>query len=154
LCIFIGEDMKTVTLTFPASAVGVANLGPNAPSTNPYNNTLTSQNLLLNTDNISAKKTIQTIFSGTAPTYTIQANLGMIDNSALNSPTLGEVIIDPLGWVDILTLQGAYVAQPTTPLTAGILLANDTPIFALRVNISAVGTGLGYIKVLQQGISS
>ena len=137
--------MRVINLTFDASITGVATLINTQTSGNvsPVSNQLT--NVKLNVHNVGAWTTIQTVFPGTPPTYTVECNLGIIDNN-LGSATNVEMIVDPNGWV----------ALPASILAAGQTTAVIVPFsavfLALRINVAVAGSGTGTFKVLQQGI--
>lgn len=136
--------MKAILATFNASVSGVATLS-NTQAGSHGTNTNTFQDIKLSNNNIAMNATVQTIFSGTPPTYTIEANLGMLD-TVQGSPTFQQNIIDPNGWGTLLNSN--IGPNQNTPIIAPI----QAVIYAIRMNITTPGTGTGVLKLLQQGI--
>lgn len=148
--------MRVITLNFDVSVTGVADLeNPQPTGDIGYPDAYGLNYVRLNPENIGAYTTIQTIFSGTPPKYTIECNLGIINKQWNYTTTRGNWEVDPDGWVSLpaSTENAGAITGLLQDLIAPVIAYFQHPVFALRINISEAGTGTGTFKVLSQGIA-
>lgn len=138
--------MKTIQYQFDCDQTGIVEISARSSTGNNWQ-VYTNDYITLNVHKVGVYTTIQVLVpEGTSPDYNIEVNLGMVsDDYNYQAPT-GQIVIDPDGWTNI----PQSIVNPNQQ--GSVCFGFVIPFYGVRLRSNVAGSGIGKIKVLQQGI--